>query len=105
MGNKSGKSRGETQIIEGSDTDLSGIRRDDSAFLWKMTISQDERELIPLVSKNGCVDLRALRTARIRASVSCPAAAMSDRLFVKLFVYYYMKETDPDKDEPMLFAE
>lgn len=70
-----------------------------------MTISQDERDLIPLVSRHGCVDLKALRIAKIRARAACPSAAMSDRLFMKLFVYYYMKETDPDKDELMIDCE
>jgi hypothetical protein len=63
-----------------------------------MTISSEDRILIPIVAKGGCVDLRALRNAREIARLK----STTQKQFMKLFVYYYIKETDPDGDEPML---
>jgi hypothetical protein len=60
-------------------------------------ISDEERRLIPLVSKFGCVDLRAVRRAIVMArnfSVYKPKKSS----FEQLFVYFYLKETDPHGD-------
>lgn len=59
-------------------------------------ITQEERALIPLVAKHGCLDLRALRKAWQIVKLQ-PNEAVRKHLFV----YYYTREADPDKDEPM----
>jgi hypothetical protein len=72
-------------------------RRLENRFLM---ISEEERRLFPLVAKFGCVDLRSLRVALRKArdfSVYKPHKGQ----FEQLFVYYYLKETDRDGDEPM----
>lgn len=63
-------------------------------------MTPEERSLIPLVSSGGCVDIRILRialekTKKANPNIFCP----------KLFIYHYLKENDPDGDEPMLDAE
>lgn len=63
-------------------------------------ISQEERNLIPLVSKYGCVDLRALRKAWTLVKLQ-PCQKVREHLFL----YYYQREVDVDQDEPMLDAE
>lgn len=60
-------------------------------------ITQEERDLIPLVSQHGCVDLRALRKAWTLVKLQ-----PNQKVREHLFVYYYARETDVDKDEPML---
>lgn len=59
-------------------------------------ITQEERELIPLVSKYGCVDLHALRKAWTLVKM-----LPNQKVREHLFMYYYTREVDPDKDEPM----
>jgi len=63
-------------------------------------MTPEERSLIPLVSRGGCVDIRILRKAleknkKVNPNIFSP----------KLFIYHYLKEIDPDGDEPMLDAE
>lgn len=62
-------------------------------------ITQEERDLIPLVSKHGCVDLHALRKAWTLVKLQ-----PNEKVRKHLFVYYYAREIDPDKDEPMFDA-
>jgi hypothetical protein len=61
-------------------------------------LTQEERSLIPLVSRGGCVNIIALRKALVKTKLSNP----SNTIFPKLFIYHYLKEADPDGDEPML---
>jgi hypothetical protein len=61
-------------------------------------LTQEERRLIPLVSRGGCVNITALRQALLITK----AAKTSPATFPKLFIYHYLKETDKDGDEPML---
>lgn len=63
-------------------------------------LTQEERSLIPLVSKWGCVDIRALRHA-FNIVKNQPVKKVRDHLFM----YYYLKATDPDQDEPMMDFE
>jgi hypothetical protein len=63
-------------------------------------MTPEERSLIPLVSSGGCVDIRILRialekTKKANPNIFCP----------KLFIYHYLKESDPDGDEPMQDVE
>ncbi len=62
-------------------------------------ITQEERNLIPLVSKHGCVDLHALRKAWMLVKLQ-----PNEKVRNHLFVYYYTREIDPDRDEPMFDA-
>ena len=63
-------------------------------------MTPEERSLIPLVSRGGCVDIRILRIALEKNKKANP------NIFdPKLFIYHYLKENDPDGDEPMLDAE
>ena len=61
-------------------------------------LTQEERSLIPLVSSGGCVNIIALRKALEKTKAAKP----SPSVFPKLFIYHYLKESDPDGDEPML---
>lgn len=61
-------------------------------------ISSEERRLIGLVAKFGCVDLRAIRAA-YRKTQACYDPILGS--FDYLFIYYYLTETDPDGDEIM----
>lgn len=63
-------------------------------------MTPEERSLIPLVSRGGCVDIRILRIALEKTKKANPIIFDS-----KLFIYHYLKESDPDGDEPMLDAE
>jgi hypothetical protein len=63
-------------------------------------MTPEERSLIPLVSSGGCVDIRILRIALEKAKKANPTIFCP-----KLFIYHYLKENDPDGDEPMLDAE
>ena len=63
-------------------------------------MTPEERSLIPLVSRGGCVDIRILRIALEKTKKANPNIFDS-----KLFIYHYLKEIDPDGDEPMLDAE
>jgi hypothetical protein len=63
-------------------------------------MTPEERSLIPLVSSGGCVDIRILRIALEKAKKANPTI-----FDPKLFIYHYLKENDPDGDEPMLDAE
>ena len=63
-------------------------------------MTPEERSLIPLVSRGGCVDIRILRKALEKTKRANP-----NILSPKLFIYHYLKESDPDGDEPMLDAE
>jgi hypothetical protein len=63
-------------------------------------ISDEERRLIPLVSKNGCVDLKILRKSIVYARMFTANAVNEDK-FKQLFVYYYLRESDPHGDEIM----
>lgn len=63
-------------------------------------ITQEERDLIPLVSKHGCVDLNALRKAWTLVKL-----LPNHKVREYLFMYYYLREVDVDKDEPMLDVE
>lgn len=62
-------------------------------------ITQEERDLIPLVSKHGCVDLIALRKAWTLVKMQ-----PNQNVREHLFKYYYARELDPDRDEPMFDA-
>lgn len=64
-------------------------------------MTPEERSLIPLVSRGGCVDIRILRIALEKTKRANPNSVN----FPKLFIYHYLKEIDPDGDEPMLDAE
>lgn len=63
-------------------------------------MTPEERSLIPLVSRGGCVDIRILRIALEKAKKANPKF-----LCPKLFIYHYLKEIDPDGDEPMQDVE
>lgn len=63
-------------------------------------MTPEERSLIPLVSRGGCVDIRILRIALEKTKRENP-----NIFSPKLFIYHYLKESDPDGDEPMLDAE
>lgn len=63
-------------------------------------MTPEERSLIPLVSSGGCVDIRALRRALQITKRANPTVFLP-----KLFIYHYLKETDPHGDEPMLDCE
>ena len=51
-------------------------------------LTQEERSLIPLVSRGGCVNIIALRKALVKTKLANP----SNTIFPKLFIYHYLKE-------------
>ena len=63
-------------------------------------MTPEERSLIPLVSRGGCVDMRILRKAMEKTKKENPTIFLR-----KLFIYHYLKESDPDGDEPMIERE
>jgi hypothetical protein len=63
-------------------------------------ISDEERRLIPLVSKNGCVDLKILRRALRHARTLVPYGS-NEAMFRRLFVSLYLKGSDPHGDAIM----
>ena len=63
-------------------------------------MTPEERSLIPLVSRGGCVDMRILRKAMEKTKKANPTIFLT-----KLFIYHYLKESDPDGDEPMTERE
>lgn len=63
-------------------------------------MTPEERSLIPLVSSGGCVDIRILRIALEKTKRENPVI-----FDPKLFIYHYLKENDPDGDEPMQDVE
>jgi len=52
------------------------------------------------VSRGGCVDMRILRKAMEKTKKENPTIFLR-----KLFIYHYLKESDPDGDEPMIERE
>lgn len=60
-------------------------------------LTQEERRLIPLVAKRGCVDIRILKTSYEKVK-----NIKTIELRHRLFIYHYLKEIDTDGDEPML---
>jgi thioredoxin-related protein len=78
-------------------TTISALRTYNQALRM---ITQEERNLIPLVSRHGCVDLQALRKAWTLVKLQ-----PNQRVREHLFMYYYLREVDIDQDEPMFETE
>lgn len=63
--------------------------------------TDEERKLVPLVAKRGCVDFKALR--RALASAKCTQnPILSSRSLEQRVLYFYETYTDPDGDTIML---
>lgn len=59
-----------------------------------------EREFMPYVARNGCVDIRALRKA-VHIVLNSPR--LPDRNTQRrMVIYHYKRLTDPDGDEIMV---
>lgn len=58
-----------------------------------------EREFMPYVARNGCVDIRALRKA-VQIVLSRDYLDRNTRR--RLVIYHYKRLTDPDGDEIMV---
>lgn len=65
-------------------------------------MDQEVRSMIPLVSRGGCVDIKALRKAIMLSKQREKNYEICVNQYHKLIIYHYLKEIDKDGDEPML---
>lgn len=67
-------------------------------------MTPEERQLIPLVAKCGCVDLKALREAieRVKENKNNKNPLLGSMPHERQIIYFYEQITDPHGDVVMI---